>query len=525
MGITETGGRLESFSPATGERVGAVATVSPSQVAAIVDDVAAVQPFWAQLPLSGRARYMRRTAQVLIDNLDELSGLVTREQGKPRSETYLMELLPTIDGLHWIAAHGERLLADERIRYTQPLLRRKQSVFSYEPLGVIGVVSPWSSPWSTPFGSVATALMCGNGVVLKPSSRTPLVGERIQAAFERAGVPEGLVRTIHGGPPVGAALVDSNAAKVFFTGSADAGREVGIRCAELMKASVLELSGKDAQIVLADAPLDHAVAGCVWAAFANAGQTASGIERVYVMREVAERFIDGVVAAAREVRVGDPLEWDTEVGPLISAAHRDRLVELLDDAVARGAELRCGGPVEVDGLPGPFFAPAVLTGVSSEMRVMEEEILGPILPIVEVESEEEAIRSANRSPFGLGASVWTVDRDKGKRIARRLQTGSVWVNDHLYSHGAYQCSWGGTKASGLGRVHSKFGFYECVNVKHIACEPSRMRNFYWHPYDETLGQALAAVPQLLYGRDADKRAALRDGALPLARLLRRTLRG
>ena len=156
---------------------------------------------------------------------------------------------------------------------------------------------------------------------------------------------------------------------------------------------------------------------------------------------------------------------------------------------------------------------------------MKEEILGPILPIVEVETEEEAVRLANDSPFGLGASVWTCDRDKGSRIARRLVTGTVWVNDHLYSHGAYQCSWGGTKASGLGRVHSKFGFYECVNVKHIASESSRTRNFYWHPYDDTLGQALGAVPQLLYGRDADKRAALRDGALPLARLLRRTLRG
>src|SRR5438270_162741 len=184
LGITETRGRAESFSPATGERLGTVATVEPADVAAIVRDVAEVQRFWAQLPLSDRARYMRRTAQVLIDNLDELSALVTREQGKPRSEAYLMELLPTIDGLHWIAANGERLLADERIRYTQSLVRRKRSLFSYEPLGVIGVISPWSSPWSTPFGIVATALMCGNGVVVKPSSQTPLIGERIQAAFE-----------------------------------------------------------------------------------------------------------------------------------------------------------------------------------------------------------------------------------------------------------------------------------------------------------------------------------------------------
>ena len=515
---------LESFNPATGERLGSVPTVTPDQVQEIVDEVAEVQPFWAQLPLSDRARYMRRTAQVLIDSLDELTSLLSREQGKPRNESYVMELLPTIDALHWIAASAEDILGDERIPHPQIYLKQKSSKFSYEPLGVVGVIAPWNYPWSIPFGEIAIALACGNGVVLKPASLTPLIGQRIQTAFERAGVPEGLVRTVHGGGAVGQALVESSAAKIFFTGSVEVGRGVGVACAERMKGSVLELGGKDAQIVLADSNLDNAISGCLWGGFANAGQTCSGIERVYVERGVAERFVEGVVSGARALNVGDPLRGDTEIGPMVSIEQFELVKELVDDAVAAGATLHCGGPTQPAGLNGAFYAPAVLTGVTHEMRIMREEIFGPVVPIVTVDSEDEAISLANDSEFGLGTSVWTLDRPKGERIARRIQSGMVWINDHMYSHGACQCSWGGVKDSGLGRAHSKFGFYECVNVKLLAWEPSRTRNFWWHPYDESLGEAMHASAELLYGRDDDKLSALRRGARPLMKVAAKMFR-
>jgi succinate-semialdehyde dehydrogenase/glutarate-semialdehyde dehydrogenase len=371
---------------------------------------------------------------------------------------------------------------------------------------------------------VAIALMSGNGVVLKPASLTPLIGERIREVFERAGLPEGIVRTVHGGGKVGGALVESSAAKIFFTGSVEVGRGVGVACAERMKGSVLELGGKDAQLVLADANLANAVSGCLWGGFANAGQTCSGIERVYVAREVAERFTEGVVQGAQALRVGDPLAPATEIGPMVSREQFELVKELVDDAVANGAELRCGGPVEVDGLDAAFFAPTVLTGVRPEMRIMSEEIFGPVVPIVTVDSEEEAIERANDSEFGLGASVWTLDRERGERIARRVEAGMVWINDHMYTHGACQCAWGGVKDSGLGRSHSKFGFYECVNIKTLSWEPSRLRDFWWHPYDPTLPQAMTAAARLLYGRDADKLPTLRQGARPLGRLAKKALR-
>jgi acyl-CoA reductase-like NAD-dependent aldehyde dehydrogenase len=515
---------LESFNPATGDPIGSVETITPAKVQAVVDDVAEVQPFWAQLSLDDRARYMRRAADVLLDELDELAELLCREQGKPRVECYTMELLPTVDALTWIADQGPSILADERVAMPQAFLKTKRSKFIYEPLGVVGVIAPWNYPWSIPFGEVAIALMAGNGVVLKPASLTPLIGERIRILFEKAGLPEGLVRTVHGGGRIGDALVKASTQKIFFTGSVEVGYKVGAAAAKRMKGAVLELGGKDPQIVCADADIANAVSGAVWGGFANAGQTCSGIERVYVHRDVADEFLRGVVRETERLTVGDPLQWDTEIGPMVSTEQADLVMELVDDATKSGAKKLTGGPVKVKGMKGRFIAPIVLTGVTHEMRIMKEEIFGPVLPVVTVDSEEEALRLANDSDFGLGASVWTTDRAKGERMARRIESGMVWVNDHSFSHGACQCAWGGVKDSGLGRSHSKFGFYECVNVKQFSYEPGWTRDFWWQPYDRDLGQAIRASAQLLYGRNGKRMDALREGAGSLLRVGRKTLR-
>jgi acyl-CoA reductase-like NAD-dependent aldehyde dehydrogenase len=287
---------------------------------------------------------------------------------------------------------------------------------------------------------------------------------------------------------------------------------------------VLELGGKDPQIVCSDANLANAVSGAVWGGFANAGQTCSGIERVYVVEEVADRFIDGVVRKTSALTVGDPTDWNTEIGPMVSREQYELVCELVDDAIAAGATRLCGGPVEVPGFSGHFIAPTVLTGVTHDMRIMQEEIFGPVVPIMRVESEEEAIRLANDSRFGLGASVWTLDREKGERIAEQIEAGMVWINDHSYTHGTCQCAWGGVKESGVGRSHSKFGFYECVNIKMLSWEPSRMADAWWQPYDEVLGTAIRASMRLIYGRDGQRREALKEGGLPLLRVTARALR-
>ena len=404
---------LESFNPATGELVGSVETITPAKVQAVVDDVAEVQPFWAALSLEDRARYMRRAIDVLVAELDQIAELLTSEQGKPRVESYTMELLPTIDSLKWIADNGPQILSDEKLSMPV-LLKSKSAKFTYEPIGVVGVIAPWNYPWSIPFGEVAIALMCGNGVVLKPASLTPLIGERIRQTFEKAGLPEGLIRTVHGGGRIGDALVKSTAGKIFFTGSVEVGRKVGVECAKRMKGSVLELGGKDPQIVCADADLANAVSGAVWGGFANAGQTCSGIERVYVVDEVADRFLEGVVRETERLTVGDPREWTTEIGPMVSDDQAAIVTELVDDAVKSGAKKLTGGPIEVNGMKGSFIAPVVLTDVTHDMRIMNEEIFGPVLPVMKVSSEEEALAPRQR----LAVRPRRVGLDQGPRQGR-----------------------------------------------------------------------------------------------------------
>ena len=513
---------LESFNPATGELVGTVETLTPAKVQGVVDDVAEVQPFWAALSLEDRARYLRRAGDVLLEDLDEIAELLTTEQGKPRVESYTMELLPTIDSLKWIADNGPEILADEKL--SMPLfLKSKSAKLTFEPIGVVGVIAPWNYPWSIPFGEVAIALMAGNGVVLKPASLTPLIGDRIRQTFEKAGMPEGLVRTVHGGGRIGDALVKSTAGKIFFTGSVEVGRKVGVECAKRMKGSVLELGGKDPQIVCPDADLANAISGAVWGGFANAGQTCSGIERVYVHRDVADAFVAGVVRETERLTVGDPREWTTETGPMVSDDQAKNVNELVDDAIENGATKLTGGPTEVEGMTGSFIAPVILTGVTHEMRIMNEEIFGPVLPIVTVDSEEEAIELANDSEFGLGASIWTKDRANGERMAHQIESGMVWINDHSFSHGACVCAWGGVKESGLGRSHSKFGFYECVNIKQLAWEPGWARDMWWQPYDRKLADAIRYSAQLLYSRNGNRLQALREGIRPLLEVTRRTM--
>ena len=514
---------LESFNPATGELIGSVETLTPAKVQGVVDDVAEVQPFWAALTLEDRARYLRRASDVLLEDMDEIAELLTNEQGKPRVESYTMELLPTIDSLKWIVDNGPGILSDEK--QSMPLfLKSKSAKFSYEPIGVVGVIAPWNYPWSIPFGEVAIALMAGNGVVLKPASLTPLIGERIRQTFEKAGLPEGLVRTVHGGGRIGDALVKSTAGKIFFTGSVEVGRKVGVECAKRLKGSVLELGGKDPQIVCPDADLANAVSGAVWGGFANAGQTCSGIERVYVHKDIADAFVDGLVRETERLTVGDPREWTTEIGPMVSDEQAKIVNELVDDAVESGATKLTGGPTQVVGMKGSFIAPVVLTGVTHEMRIMKEEIFGPVLPVITVDSEQEAIDLANDSEFGLGASVWTKDRGKGERMAHQIESGMVWTNDHSFSHGACVCAWGGVKESGLGRSHSKFGFYECVNIKQLAWEPGWARDMWWQPYDRKLGDAIRYSAQLLYSRNGNRLQALREGIRPLVEVTRRTMR-
>jgi succinate-semialdehyde dehydrogenase/glutarate-semialdehyde dehydrogenase len=515
--------RLESFSAVTGELLGTVRGTPTRDVERVVAGAAAVQRLWAQLRLRDRARYMQRAAQAVIDESRELEKLICHEQGRPCAEVQLMELLPAIETLQWLADDAPGILSGERVsvsRFTRTLTRAR---WTYEPLGVIAVIGPVAEPFATPLGDVAVALMAGNGVVLKPSPHAALAGERIGRVFARAGLPEGLLRIVHGHGDVGDALVESRVAQVRFTGAVDAGRRVGEACARGIKRSVLDLGGKDAMVVCTDADVPRAVAGAVWGAFANAGQCGGSVKRAYVVTEVADRFLAGVIAGARALRCGDPRDPRTSIGPL---SVRDRLATmraLIDDAVEHGATLHCGGPIEIPGLSGPFFAPAVLTGVTPSMRLAREEAPGPVLAVTAVETEVDAIAGANDTPFGLGASVWSQDRYKAARVARELNVGMVWMNDHVVARSTPQLPWGGVRGSGIGRARGAVALRTCAEPKVLTWDPPHGKPFWYFPYDTTLLKAARALSALRSARDADRERALRQGGLPALRVILRTL--
>ncbi len=516
--------QLIARDPATGAILGTVPTTPAEHIDAVVQDVAKVQPLWALLRLQDRARYMRRMAQSVIDDFDELRRTLAREQGRPGAEIAALELLAAIDALKWIAEDGAEVLGSRRVGIHRSMSLLKRGRIAYEPYGVVGVIGAGSAPFAQPLGQIAGALLAGNGVTFKPARRACLAGERIARVLARAGLPEGLVRIVHGGAEVGVALAQAPVDKILFTGSPDVGRAVARSCVSHEKEVTVELGGKDAMLVLADARLPRAVAGALWAGCAGAGQARGAIERVYVAREVHERFLAGLIGGARALRVGDPGDPRVQVGPLASARRAAHVEALVAEAIEQGARLHCGGPVSPPGCEaGCFYAPAVITGTTPEMRISREPLDGPVLTVVPFDSVEEAIALANDSAYGLGASVWTADRYQGTRIARELHAGMVWLNDHLPAPTVSRGPWGAAAGSGLGRTLGAAGLRACAQEKLITWDPPAYRGQWWGPYDATSTRAAQAVAKIRSGRESDRERAWRKGALALARLGARAL--
>jgi len=542
------GGRVASRDPATGASLGSVAATSPEEIEEVVRAVASVQPLWALLRVQDRARYMRRVAQALIDERDELIESIGREQSRPRTEIATLELLPAIDALIWIADEGARALAMRRVGVPRTMFPLKSARLAFEPFGVVGVIGAGSAPLVQPLGQIAGALLAGNGVVFKPARRASLAGEGIARVLGRAGLPEGLVRVVHGGSAAGIALAQAPVDKVLFTGSPEVGRAVARACVSREREVTVELGGKDAMLVLADANLAAAARCAVWAGCAGAGQARGAIERVYVAREIYHGFLSRLVDGARSLRVGNPADPAVQVGPLSSMRRLARVEELVGEAVGDGARLLCGGPLTETSLPGTpggaapgavaaepggaehrftpaYYAPAVLADVTHDMRIMREPVDGPVLAVMSVDSIDEALRLANDCEYSLGASVWTADRYQGLRVARDLRAGMVWLNDHLPSPGVSRGPWGAFAGGGLGKTLGLAGLRACTQEKLITRDFARNGGLWWGPYDEVSERAALAIARWRSGRSQDRERAWREGAPALSRLTARTLFG
>jgi succinate-semialdehyde dehydrogenase/glutarate-semialdehyde dehydrogenase len=496
-------GEVISYNPATLEELGSVPITTANEVAHVVQAARRAQPAWQGLGFAQRARHILRARQYLLDNIDSFAETITRDNGKPLAESLTAEIYPVADLMHYFARNAERMLAG----YRQPIgimgSMLRSSRIEHAPLGVIGIISPWNYPFSIPAGEVVMSLMAGNAVLLKPSSITPLVGAKIAEMIEAAELPAGVFAHIPGDSSTGRALISAGTDKILFTGSVGVGKKIMASCAETLTPVQLELGGKDPMIVRADADIDHASSGAVWGAFTNCGQTCASVERVYVHEKVYDAFVAEAVAKTRALKLGNGMEPGVDVGPLTNESQMATTEAHVRDAAERGATVACGGK-RVEATKGYFYEPTVLTGVDHSYTCMREETFGPLLPIVKVADDEEAVRLANDSPFGLTASVWTRDIGAGKAMARRINAGTVTVNEAVYTFALCQTPWGGVKESGIGRSHARIGLLELVRPHHVHVNRWQRKSMWWYPYAPKMVAAFKGLARTLTGGVVDK---------------------
>src|SRR6266851_3025001 len=504
---------LPSVNPATGETLGYFEKTLPSSFPQILARARTAQAGWALLPVRERCKQLGTLRERILSSRNALADAVVAESGKPRVEAQFADIFVAVDTAAYFAKNAERLLSRERVPHHSTAAKAKSGKLTYEPLGVIGIISSWNYPLAIPVSQIIPAVAAGNAVICKTSDFIPHCGALIEKLFADAGFPKDLVTVVQGGGEVGQALIDADPDKILFTGSVATGRRVAETCAKRLIPTVLELGGKDAMLVLADADIDVAASAAVWGSYTNCGQVCLSVERLFVEQSVSDEFAARCVAKTKKLRLGPGNDPNTDVGPMIRPQHVQRMVDLIEDAVSRGARVLCGGHPRVD-LGANFFEPTVITNVDSSMKLFQEETFGPILAMQTVGNSEEAITRANDSPFALSASVWTRDNSRGEAIAKCLRAGAVMVNDAISYFAIAEAPHGGCAASGWGRTHGKAGLLEMVQTKYIDVDrlPGREKPW-WYRYGTDLERAADAFLQFEYGRGIAARLRNARGAL------------
>jgi succinate-semialdehyde dehydrogenase/glutarate-semialdehyde dehydrogenase len=486
---------LPSINPATGEVLAHFERTPRSVLPEIVARARVAQSEWAKIPIRDRCAKLRVLRERMMASRNELADAVVRESGKPRVEALFADIFVALDSAEYWSRNAASALRTRRVPHHSIAAKAKRGYLAYEPLGVIAIISSWNYPLAIPLSEIIPAVAAGNAVVCKTSDFAPECGALIEKLFSDSGFPRNLVTVVQGGGEVGQALIDASPDKVMFTGSVATGRRVAEACAKKLIPSVLELGGKDAMIVLADADLGVASSAAVWGGYTNCGQVCLSVERLFVEEAVAEKFIGLCVEKTKKLRIGPGSDPATDVGPLIRPQHVRRMVDLVDDAVSRGASVLCGGRARPDIGPN-FFEPAVISGVDSTMKLFQEETFGPILAIQVVKDAKEAIAQANDSPFALAASIWTKDKARGMALAGELRAGAVMVNDAISYFGIAEAPHGGCSASGWGRTHGKAGLLETVQMKYIDVDGlPRSEKPWWYCYGPDLERAADAFLQ------------------------------
>ena len=433
---------IVSVNPSSGQTLKAFEPWDQEQIDKVLQQVAAATPAWAAAGFEARAASFKNAAAELRAQQAHYAALMTLEMGKPIREARA-EVEKCAWGCEYFAAHAQALLADESVATDAT-----SSYVTYQPLGTVLAIMPWNFPFWQVFRFAAPALMAGNTALLKHASNVPQCALAIEDVFRKAGFPEGVFRTLLiSGEQAEGLIGDARIQAVTFTGSGAAGRRVAAAAGAHLKKSVLELGGSDAFLVLADADLEQAAEAGVASRFLNGGQSCIAAKRFIVVESVASRFLELFKPKVRALNQGDPKQESTQIGPLARADLRFQLAKQVRDSVVKGALPLLG--CENQSGPGFFYKPSILDQVKSGMRAYEEELFGPVAIVIRAKDDEDALRIANDNPYGLGASIWTRDADKGERLARRIQSGQAFVNGMVKSDP--RLPFGGIKASGYGR--------------------------------------------------------------------------
>lgn len=504
---------IPSVDPATGKILAQFEKTPPGVLAQIFSRARSAQTEWSAVPVEKRCAKLRKLSERMMASRDALADAVVAESGKPRVEALFADLFVALDTAEYFAKNGASLLWPENIAHHSTAAKLKSGRLIYEPMGLIGIISSWNYPLALPLSQIIPALVAGNAVVCKTSDFTPRCGALIEELFLDSGFPRNLVSVIQGGGEVGQALIDSAPDKILFTGSVATGRRVAEACAKKLIPSVLELGGKDAMIVLADANLDVASSAAIWGSFTNCGQVCLSVERLFLEQPIEEKFLALCVEKTKKLRLGPGCDPTTDVGPLIRPEHVQRMIDLVSDAVARGARVLSGGKPRPDLGPN-FFEPTVIAGVNSFSKLFQEETFGPLLAVQSVKDAEEAVARSNDSTFALSASVWTSDAKRGQAIAARLRAGAVMVNDAISYFGIAEAPHGGCRTSGWGRTHGKAGLLEMVQTKYIDVDrlPGREKPW-WYRYDAQLDRAADAFLRFEFGGGLGAKLRNARGAL------------